>query len=231
MSTTPWKISALAAAALAVGWAPPASGAVTTLSPATISSDTNTTSFSDGNVTLTPFVGGTPGTFNAPSGAEPRLGMDEPGTNFNAFNDPDTNPNNGNEERLVFAFAPTVGLSQITYDFSRADGPGPDDGVIISGFTSDPGVTFSITNVNLFAVYNAGTVRLNIPGGLFSGTDVAINFDPDASRGQTLDLRVTDTTQAGAQFAIRSISYDAVPEPGMTLLGVFGLLGLLRRRR
>lgn len=229
MKTTLTLITALATASQA---------AVTSLTPADINGgDTNRSTFTDGNITLNPLEAGVASTFNDNS---VRLGIDDTPTpagtianNVNAFNDVDVDPNNGNEQQLEFIFAPTVGLSQIAYDFSRADGPGDDDGVIISGFTADPGVTFSVSNPNLFAVYNsvAGAVRLNIPGGLFSGTDVFVDFDPDASRGQTLLLKVTDTTQHGAQLAITGISYDVVPEPSIALLGGLGLLGLLRRRR
>ncbi|MDQ8191562.1 PEP-CTERM sorting domain-containing protein [Roseibacillus persicicus] len=203
--------------------------AVVTLSTPDINGGVSTTSsFSDGNLTLTPLQGTSAATFNAHG---IRLGIDDFGTNANSFNDPDTDPNNGNEEKLQFDFAPTVGLSSISYDFSRADGTGANDGVIISGFTADPGVTFSISNANLFAVYNAGSVRLNLPGSLFDGTETFINFDPAASAGQTLLLSVTDTTQAGAQLAIRSISYDTIPEPSSTALLALGGLALLRRRR
>jgi hypothetical protein len=210
--------------------------AIVALTPATINAgNTATTSFTSADtfVIITPTLGGVNATFNADA---TRLGMDDNATNAGAFNDPDVNPNNGNEEGLQFAFVATAGLSQITYDFSRADGPGASDGVIISGFTTDPMVTFSIANVNLFAVYNAstGTVRLNIPGTLFSGTLTAINFNPAASAGQTLLMSVTDTNQAGAQFAIRGISYDnataAVPEPSSLALLSFSGLALLRRR-
>lgn len=208
-----------------------AQAAVVNLTPADINGgDTNTASYSDGNVTLTPLIGTTPATFNDNA---VRLGIDGTGTNVNAFNDPDTDPNNGNEERLEFDFSLTVGLSSIVYDFSRADGPGSDDGVIISGFTSDPTITFSPAVTNLSYVWNAlsGSVRINVPGSGFSGTDIAINFDPNASLGQTLLMTVTDTTQAGAQLAVTGISYDVVPEPSIALLGGLGLLGLIRRRR
>ncbi len=184
--------AALAATLIAA----PALALVIDLTPGQINNgDTNTASFTDGKITLTPFVGETQSTFNA--NAE-RLGIDGTGTNANAFNDPDVDPNNGNEEKLQFEFDATVGLSRIAYDFSRADGPGLDDGVIITGFLVDPQVSFSVDNPNLFGNYAAGRLRLNIPSGLFNGNDVDINFGvPSASAGQTLLLSVTDTTQAG----------------------------------
>ncbi|MEO0529836.1 MAG: hypothetical protein AAF266_04575 [Planctomycetota bacterium] len=205
---------ALVGAALPAGATP----MTTTLSPEDINgADSNTISFADSGVTLTPLQAGTPATFN---GGTARLGIDDFGTNVNAFNDPDTDPNNGNEEELRYEFATNTGLSQLVYDFSRADGDGPDDGVVFSGFVSDPGVTFSIggapvSEIDLFAVYDAGagSVRLNIPGRLFGGTQYEVNFDPAASAAQTLLMRTTDTTQGGAQLAIRSISYTVLPEP------------------
>lgn len=187
---------------------------VTTLTPDLINlGDSTTASFSDGNLTLTPFIGETQATFNDNA---VRLGIDDQGTNLNAFNDPDTDPANGNEEFLRFEFASGIGLSQFAYDFSRADGPGPDDGVFITGFIADPVVSFSLagapfTNAALTTSYDAltGTVELDIPGSLFNGDDIEVNFGaPAASEGQTLQLSVLDTTQAGAQLAITSISYS-----------------------
>lgn len=194
-------------------------GVITTLSPGVINGlDTETASFTDGSLTLTPFIGETQATFN---GNGDRLGIDDQGTNVNAFNDSDIDPTNGNEETLRFEFATGIGFSQFAYDFSRADGPGPDDGVFISGFLADPLVTFTLadepfTSAALTTSYNGatGTVELDIPGTLFNGDDIQVNFGrPAASEGQTLTLSVLDTTQAGAQLAITSISYSDSFDP------------------
>lgn len=212
------------AAAFAISATPVAFGVVTVLTPGEINGlDTMTDQFSDGSLTLTPFVGGVQSTFN---GNAARLGIDEQGTNNNAFNDPDTDPTNGNEETLEFIFASGIGLSQIAYDFSRADGPGPDDGVFITGFLADPLVSFTLADEPFSSSLlttsfdsGTGTVELDIPGGLFNGDDIQVNFGrPAASEGQTLVLSVTDTTQAGAQLAITSISYDNDFDP----LPIFG---------
>ena len=218
-------------ALVAAGVASSSEATTITLTPTDIhGDDTNTASFTDGNLTLTPTIGAGPTTFN---GNPARLGVDGVGTNNNAFNDPDTDPNNGNEEILTYEFATDVGLSQIAYDFSRADGPGAADGVVFTGLLSNPNVTFSVSDPNLFAVYDVGTqsVRLNIPGQLFGGALVEVNFAPSASAGQTLTMTTIDTTQAGAQLAIRSISYTVIPEPTTaTIAGIALVVGLVRRR-
>jgi hypothetical protein len=228
MKTTLRSLIALGAVACA---ASAEAAMITTLTPSQINlNNTATASFTDGKLTLTPLIGNTGATFNANA---TRLGIDDQGTNPNSFNDPDTNPNNGNEERLRFQFATNYGLLSFSYDFARADGATPNDGVIISGFTKDPAVSFSLVNANLFAVYDpmAGSVRLNIPGSLFSGTVVKVSFDPTASLGQTLHLQVTDTDQSGAQLPIREIQHW-IPEPSTMLLGVLGAcLAVARRAR
>ncbi|MEM6328976.1 MAG: PEP-CTERM sorting domain-containing protein [Planctomycetota bacterium] len=211
--------------------------AIISLTPTDIHNDDTTTSlFSDGDLTLTPLRRDAMGVFQVDTfnGNATRLGIDDNGTNNNAFNDGDQIVGNEGEEGLEFIFSAIAGLESISYDFSRADGPGPDDGVVISGFLADPEVTFSLSNPTLFAVYDAmaGSVRLNIPGPLFSGTVVEVGFtNLQASLGQTLLLTVNDTTQAGAQLAIRGIAYEVVPEPATGLLMLLAApLALLRRK-
>lgn len=196
--------------------------------------DTNTASFSDGFLTLTPEVGGVASTFNASAA---RLGIDGTGTNANAFNDPDIIPNNGNEETLVFDFGATAGLVSLSWDFSRADGPGADDGIFISGFLFDPNATFTGANATVptsSANYDAVTGTLNFDITAFNGNVNTLNLNAAASLGQSLNLRVQDTTQPGAQLAITGISYNsAVPEPASAaILGLAACcVGFVRRRR
>lgn len=184
------------------------------LTPAAINQgDTATASFSDDDVTLTPLQGTTPVTFNS---SATRLGIDDFGTNPNSFNDPDVMPNNGNEERLQFEFSADSGLSSISWDFSRADGPGPNDGVIISGFTTDPGATLEGGDaVDASSVtFSNGSLNLQIAQDDFGDPDGRLRLAlPSASAGQTLTLTVTDTTAANAQLAITEITYESNLQP------------------
>ncbi|MEO1584253.1 MAG: hypothetical protein AAFR96_06740 [Planctomycetota bacterium] len=211
-----------------------ASAQIVTLTPDLINlGDTNTASFSDGDLTLTPFIGANPATFNDNAS---RLGIDGQGTNDQAFNDPDTDPNNGNEEMLQFAFSANSGLTQVAWDFSRADN------VSISGFLADPGASFSgqFSDPNgvepdLSAIYDAqtGTLSFSLPFNIaFGGNQGFLDLsNPAASAGATLMLSVTDTVEAGAQLAIRSLSYNnAVPAPSTAAAAVL-LAGTLARRR
>lgn len=198
--------------------------------------DTTTASFSNSDVTITPFVGGVASTFNGATGqADIRLGIDGVGTNNNAFNDPDTTADNGDDETLQLAFSATSGLTGLSWDFARADGPLATDGIRITGFLSDPtvGIATPLTGPGTSGLtYSAGTLQFQLSGAAFSQTDGVLTLDGAASAGQTLTILVNDSTQAGAQLPITSISYNnEVPEPGsLALLGLGGLL-IVRRRR
>ena len=204
----------------------------TTLTPGDINGgDTNTAMFDDGLLQLTPFIGGAAATFNADAS---RLGIDNNGTNNNAFNDVDTDPNNNNDERLGFSFASTVGLSQIGWDFARADGV--DGGVSISGFIADPMATFSGQATGYTSTYDSGTGTLffEVPVSAFTNDDGFLNLgNLSASAGQSLLLRVADLDEAGAQLPITTISYTTlkpVPEPAAAII-LFPLSVLVASRR
>jgi hypothetical protein len=235
------RIAGLASLALAGAAASTASGAVVTLTPDQINGgDTNTAMFDNGEVMLTPFIGASQATFN---GGSARLGIDDQGTNANAFNDPDTDPNNGNEEMLVFNFVPTSGLTQLSWDFSRASGDGMTGGVAISGFLADPLASFAgrssdpdgaVPDLNASYDSVTGTLFFQIPFEIgFANEDGILNLaNAAASAGAELTLKVFDEDQAGAQLAITSISYEnAIPAPAsLALVGLGGLV-LARRRR
>lgn len=210
--------------------------ATVTLTPSDIhGDDTTTTQFSNAFLTITPFILGatTPTTFNADPA---RLGIDGNGTNNGAFNDPDTIIGNDGEEGFTLSFVSTAGLSQISWDFSRFrldnDGLG---GVLITGFLADPMPVLS--GVGGFDTsFDAATGTLRIISGGFSEDDTFLDLNPAASAGQTLTFSVNDTTQAGGQLAVTSITFDddvvAIPEPSSALLlGLVGFAGLLRRKR
>ena len=229
---------ALLTAAATLALAGVAGAELINLTPADINGgDTTTAQFSDGDLTLTPYVGGVQNTFNNNA---VRLGIDGTGTNVNAFNDPDQIAGNANDETLVFEFSATSGLTQISYDFSRARGPLATDGITISGFLFDPMATLvgpaSATDQSSVS-YNAGTgtLQLIIGGGDFVGDDVTLQLNSSPSTGQTLTLEVHDSVQAGAQFAITGIQYNnasTIPEPtSVALLGLAGLPLITRRRR
>jgi hypothetical protein len=231
------KCAALIAAGTVVS---SASAAIVTLTPDQINGgDTNTSEFDNGEIRITALIGNTPATFNTNAG---RLGVDDQGTNGQAFNDPDTDPNNGNEEKLVLEFVATSGLTQLSWDFSRADGGASVGGVMISGFLADPNASFSGRNFDpngilpdLSSTYDAGTGTLyfELPFNIAFGNDDGFLdlANAAASAGTTLTISAFDTDQAGAQLAITSISYNnAVPTPGAA--GVLGLaLAAATRRR
>jgi hypothetical protein len=226
------KLIVIAAAA---GLAGSASASIVTLTPGDINGeDTNTAVFDNGDVIMRALIGGAAATFN---GNAARLGIDDQGTNANGFNDPDTDPNNGNEEMLEMAFSSTAGLTQMSWDFSRAAN------IEISGFLSDPGASFSGqfqdpngVEPDLSATYDAlsGTLSFALPFNIaFGNNDGFLDLaNAAASAGATLTLKVTDVNEAGAQLAITSISYDNnVPAPaGAALLAGAGLFVARRRR-
>lgn len=202
--------------------------AVVALTPAQINGgDTTRTSFTTtaGDLTITPtIVGTTDATFN--DNAD-RLGIDDNSTNPESFNDPDIIVGNAGDEGFTLAFGSNAGLTNLSWDFSRG-------AVVITGFLSDPMATISGPAADVS--FDSVTGSLSIDVVFFSSTPNVLNLDPTASVGQTLSVSINDTNEAGAQLAVTSISFEdevvAIPEPSSALLlGLFGLVGLVRRRR
>lgn len=198
-----------------------AQAAVITASDITIGSSTHVTG--DGLVTLTPYGAGlTVGTFSAGTDFFGVVGNG----NDNNVRDGDGNPaTTADREAIDMSLDATVGLSQVSFVWARADGPAATDGIVISGFLADPGAT---TTSGVGITYSAGTIYLNYAWD--AGVARTFEFSNlDASKGQTLRFSANDSNQTNAQFAFNTITY--VPEPSAALLGGLGLFGLLRRRR
>ena len=193
-----------------------------TITAPDITSGSSSYTTGDGLVTLTPYSAvtgaGTVGTLGA-------------GVNFfgvgadNKIQDVDGDPaTTGDREAIDIGLAGTVSVSGISFRWSRAAGASP-DGIVISGFLSDPGAT---TSSGVGITYSSGSLFLNY--GWDAGTIRSFDFsNPAASLGQTLRVSVNDVDNAGPQASVNTISY--IPEPTVALLGGLGLLGLLRRRR
>lgn len=181
------------------------SGAVVNLTPGQINGLSSTTAnFSNGNVTLTPLQGTTPATFN---GNAARLGIDDFGTNANAFNDPDNIATNANGEKMRMVFNATSGLTRLGWDFSFGR-------VTLSGFAFDPGATLSggsgANLANAPVTYSNGTLTITFQGNSeFIGEDGFLNLAaPAASAGRTILLETSASTAANSQLAITALSYE-----------------------
>lgn len=170
------------------------------------------------------------GAFN--SGNSNFIGVSNLG-NVNAVNDVDGDPTTGDDQEAIdIALSPTVGLSSIGFNFSRAEGPAATDGIQIAGFASDPGASATGTYADLR--WDAGTNSIYFelaPADFNTGGQLLTFSNLSASGGQTLRLTANDSSEAGSQAAITVISYDPIPEPSIALLAGLGLFGLLRRRR
>lgn len=185
----------------------------------------------DGKLTLTPYAaGGGPGVFGATSGC--CIGVSG-GANSAGIDDLDGSPVTTNDrESMDIALASDAVLSSIGFIFTRANGPLPTDGIVISGFASDPGVTLdpAAAAAGVAATYNSGTVYVN--HGWRGGAVSMVSFaNAAASRGLTLSLEANDSDEVRPQVVVNNLSYVAVPEPGSLLLAGLAAVCLARRSR
>lgn len=189
---------------------------------------TSTFTTDDGYVTLNAIANDAPGTFGGGAG---RIGITG-GNSNGGINDDDGNPATTNDRQLleIVLDSPHTMLRTITWDFSRADGPGLLDGVAISGFASDPGaVGPRLTDVRYDD--GTGTLFFEILNANFGGDDLAVWFtNPHATLGQTLTIGANDSDQPNAQFAIVSLGYS-VPTPAALPAGLAMMLTIAARRR
>jgi hypothetical protein len=147
--------------------------------------------------------------------------------NVNAINDRDGILGGADQERLQLVLDSGYGLSGITWNFSRADGPLATDGVSISGFAFNPGATFS-GGISGTPTFSGGVLNFQIS--TFNGTVNTITFaNPAASYGATLEIIVADSTQSGAQFASRT--FTVVPEPSSMALIALGVGAMVAARK
>lgn len=193
----------------------------------------------DGLVTLKAYNSTSPAvptTFNTNPGFIGVSFTGDPANQQNGINDTDGNPATRNDQEAIdILFTPTVGLAEIAFAWSRADGTAATDGIQISGFTSDPGVSGVLLPTaggfrDIRWDSGSGSVFAELSGSEFNGTLRTLSFSNlSASLGATLRITANDSDQAAPQAAIASITY--IPEPSSALLGGLGILGLLRRRR
>ncbi len=126
--------------------------------------------------------------------------------NLNAINDRDGAPGGADQERLRIAIHARRALAGLTWNWSRADGPQPADGVTITGFRSNPGAVFSGGISAAAPVYAAGKLTFQITA--FNSAVHSVTFtNRAASSNATLEITVADSTQAGPQFALQSLSF------------------------
>lgn len=179
-----------------------------------------------------PGAGGVPTTIAADSGAG-TVGLttwtglvdDFGGSTINGLNaDPVEESlslisNAGNGTFITISFSMT-GLENPAVSFAtRGTSTGYDSGIWswsidgtnftpVSGNTATRNTTFALTSVD------------------FSAVD-----DLDGAAAVTLRYTLAGATSASGNNRIDNLQINTVPEPAATLLGAFGLIGLLRRRR
>lgn len=199
----------------------------------------------DGLVTLTPTVGGAPATIGGGgSGCCFGVGNDQ-------INDADGDPSTtGDQEALGIDFDASVGLTSISFIFTRATteilngnvvGPA-EDGIRISGFLADPGVSYfsednpggTLNNISEVesVTYDALSGTLNIDHAWRGGAVTVFEFSNlAASLGQTLSITVADQDEANPQANVRAITYAPVPEPASLTAAALVATMIGRRRR
>ena len=198
--------------------------------PADVTNGSASFTTSDGEVTLNPLqAGGTPGSLGSSGCCIGVVG----GTNNVAVTDGDGDPmTTDDREQLDIVLSSNVGLSEIGFIFTRANGAEATDGVVITGFASDPMASLNddATTDGVTLNFDSGTLYVN--HGWRGGNNTTVSFaDLTSSQGLTVSVLANDSDEAGAQAAISGISYEVVPEPAALTVSLLGFLGLLLTRK
>jgi hypothetical protein len=128
--------------------------------------------------------------------------------------------------------ASDAGLTTIGFIFTRADGPLPTDGIVISGFASDPAASLdpAAAAVGVTANYNSGALYVNHAwrGGAVS----VVSFgNLAASLGQIISIGANDSNEIRPQVVVNSMSYETIPEPSTLLLaGLAAVFAVMKRK-
>jgi hypothetical protein len=181
----------------------------------------------DSLVTMTPKLDGAQAFFGGGLGSDCCWGVIN-----DQLNDSDGDPNTtADQQSMEITFDATVGLTRFDTIWTRATTEwdllgenqiGPlDDGIRISGFTSDPGLNYydpedpgntlnNVWNVEQGS-YDALTGTVNIDAGWDSGWVTAYHFtNPAASFGQTLIFTVADRDESNPQMNFFEVQYGDI---------------------
>ena len=184
---------------------------------------------SDGKVTLTAMLDGSP---SSTLSDHPNLIGVDGGANNNGVDTRDWEGAN-TPEGISMDFASDAGLSQIVFRWYGGD-------VTISGFTADPmatGMDSSDGDSLRDISYSGGTLSFRLNGN-WTGTATLDLDNLNASADSTLMIAPVPNDGGGVysdspRFSITEMSYQVVPEPAIAALafGAMAILLAFRHRR
>lgn len=126
------------------------------------------------------------------------------------------------------------GYGNVEFQIGRIPAPALNSATVTQRFTndsSDPINALEFKDDTAISVSFTGAVPLNVDFD-FVGVGLGEKFAISKSSEQIYGLSFTESAGVlDAQAGLRSISFNAVPEPSSALLSSLAALGLLRRRR